>query len=90
MTRESSKLAHEAIKPKKEAHRNLILSTMRKIGKPCTSREISNYPDHRLDRVETARRMSEMRELGVIQEVGIAEDRRFKPVLWDLTDNSRT
>jgi hypothetical protein len=84
--RDSSKLSHEAIKPKKDKHRSIILQTMRKIGKPCTSREISNYPDHKLDRVETARRMSEMRELGEIREVVIAEDRRFKPVLWDLNE----
>lgn len=82
--RESSNLAHEAIKPKKQYHRNLILETMRKIGKPCSSREISNYEDHKLDRVETARRMSEMRDLGLIQEAGIAEERKFKPVLWEI------
>jgi len=80
--RESSMEAHNAIKPKKETHYEIIKDTMRLIGKPEISRGIAYHST--LSYHEVARRLPEMEKRGDVKVTGRCAHVAHRPLLWDL------
>ena len=58
--------AHESVKPHKPTQKQIILETMRMIGKPCTPEQIS--AQCRLNYYQVQRRLKEMKEDNLIIE----------------------
>lgn len=82
--RQSSLEAHEYIKPQKETHYELIIETLKRIGKG-TSKIIAK--NCRLSYHAVARRLPEMKEEGKVMIIGNDETQRFKPIVWSLKES---
>lgn len=81
--RESSREAHEIIKPHKATHYEIIKGAMKDIGKPSISKEIAKYCNN-LEYHDVAKRLSEMEKRETVKVVGRAYDVPKRPLLWDL------
>ena len=80
--RQSSIEAHKSIKPSKAIHYSFIKKALLSIGKPSTGKEIAkNTPEINYHAI--MRRVSEMRELGIIKEFGRSNE-KYRPILWGL------
>ncbi len=80
--RASSIEAHQEIKPKKQAHYELILKAMSKIGEPAICRSISYQCELSYHQIQ--RRISEMEKNKLVKVVGRDITIKNRPLLWDL------
>lgn len=84
--RKSSLEAYEGIKPKISNHHKEILKSMRLLNKPSISKEISMKCS--LGYHATARRLSELERMNLVEVVGRDEKVKYKPMLWALIKKS--
>ncbi len=80
--RQSSIEAHEAVKSQKESHYQEIKSTMKRLAKPATAKNISFWS--RLTYHQVQRRLSEMEIKGLIKVCGRDPLTKGRPMLWKL------